>query len=414
MAMHILFVHQNFPAQFGHIAATLAKQFGYRCSFVTQVPPGISDGIERIHYKTTGGARKETHYCSRTFENQVWHCDGVFQALKARPDIRPDLIVGHSGFGSTLFLRDLYGDVPIINFFEWYYHPRDPQNDMNFRTDLGWPISDVKYQRARCRNGMLLLDLHNCTLGYAPTQFQRGQLPMEFDQKLRVIFDGIDRGVYSSSVGDRAKRQAGDSVHLAGVEVPANKRIVTYVSRGFESSRGFDIFMRSADLIARQYPDVIFFVVGADRVAYGGDPDHTQGKTFKEWTLAQHSRFVFPGLIKPQELARLLATTDLHIYLTVPFVLSWSMMNAMSCGAVVLASDTPPVREMITPDENGLLANFFSPEEFAEQAVKVLRDPGQYRQLGDAAERMIEEKYSLEAVMPQMISMYEEALNTSR
>ncbi|HEY1683706.1 MAG TPA: glycosyltransferase, partial [Tepidisphaeraceae bacterium] len=126
------------------------------------------------------------------------------------------------------------------------------------------------------------------------------------------------------------------------------------------------------------------------------------------------SRFVFPGLIKPQELARLLATTDLHIYLTVPFVLSWSMMNAMSCGAVVLASDTPPVREMITPDENGLLANFFSPEEFAEQAVKVLRDPGQYRQLGDAAERMIEEKYSLEAVMPQMISMYEEALNTSR
>jgi glycosyltransferase involved in cell wall biosynthesis len=414
--MHILYVHQNFPAQFGHIAQRLIRDHGYRCTFVSQAPPANVQEIERIQYKTTGGARRETHFAGRTFENQVWHCDAVYQTLKNRPDIQPDLIVGHSGFGSTLFLRDLYGDVPIINFFEWFYHPRDPQNDMNFRTDLGWVISEEKYHRARCRNGMLLLDLQNCDLGYAPTQFQMGQLPAEYSAKLRVIFDGIDRNVYSSAAGvnERAKRQAGETITIAGTEVPAKTRIVSYVSRGFESARGFDIFMRSADLIGREYPDVIFFVIGADRIAYGGDLDHTGGKSFKEWTLEQHkidlSRFVFPGLIHPAELARLLACADLHIYLTVPFVLSWSMMNAMSCGAAVLGSDTPPVREMIRHEENGLLANFFSPEEFAKQAVDVLREPGKYQPLRIAAERIIEKEYSLDAIMPRMVGMYREAV----
>src|SRR5262245_3858320 len=113
--MHILFVHQNFPAQFGHVAEFLARHRGYRCTFVSQKSPGSSGSIERIQYNVRGGATARTHYCSRTFENAVWHTHAVYEALKARPDIRPDLIVGHSGFGSTLFLRELYGDTPIIN-----------------------------------------------------------------------------------------------------------------------------------------------------------------------------------------------------------------------------------------------------------------------------------------------------------
>lgn len=412
--MHILYVHQNYPAQFGHIAHRMARDYGHRSTFVSQVAPGISDGIERIMYKTQGGARKETHYCSRTFENQVWHCDAVYRALKERPDVKPDVIVGHSGFGSTLFLRDLYADVPIINFFEWFYHPRDPQNDMNFRQDLGWQIPVEKYHRARSRNGMLLLDLDNCALGYAPTQFQMSQMPAVYRPKMRVIFDGIDRTLYCSRMGERAKRRAGEKITVAGVEVSPQTRIVTYVSRGFEATRGFDIFMRAANLIGREYPDVRFFVIGADRVAYGGDLDHTGGKTFKEWTLERYKidleRFVFLNLIPPRELARLLSLTDLHMYLTVPFVLSWSMMDAMSCGAVVLASDTAPVREMIRGGENGLLADFFSPEEFARQALEVLREPEKFCGLGEAAERVIEKEYSLDAVMPRMVGMYEEAV----
>src|SRR4051812_3288271 len=112
--MHVLYVHQNFPAQFGHIAAHLAQKLGWQCTFVSQTPAEKVGGIEKIQYELKGGARSETHYCSRTFENGVWHSDAVYRALKARADIRPDLIVGHSGFGSTLFLRELYRDVPIV------------------------------------------------------------------------------------------------------------------------------------------------------------------------------------------------------------------------------------------------------------------------------------------------------------
>src|SRR5688572_19916382 len=159
--MHVLYVHQNSPAQFGHIAKHLVERLGWRCSFVSETPGGNIGGIEKIQYKTAGGATKHNHFCSRTFENTVWHSDAVFNALRRRPDIQPDLIVGHSGFGSTLFLRELYPTVPIINFFEYFYHPHDPDSDMDFRHDLGWEVPQIKYLRSRCRNAMILLDLQN-------------------------------------------------------------------------------------------------------------------------------------------------------------------------------------------------------------------------------------------------------------
>jgi glycosyltransferase involved in cell wall biosynthesis len=159
---------------------------------------------------------------------------------------------------------------------------------------------------------------------------------------------------------------------------------------------------------------VQFFVVGSDRIAYGGDESYIAPfKSFKEWTLRQDeydmSKFVFTGRLPPPDLGRLLASSDLHIYLTVPFVLSWSMMTAMSCGAVVLGSATSPVKEMIRDGENGLLADFFDEEGMARRAVEVLKDPGKYRSLGHAAERMIEERYSLEQVIPAMVKLYEDA-----
>jgi glycosyltransferase involved in cell wall biosynthesis len=413
--MHVLYVHQNFPAQFGHIAHRLVQTHGWRATFVTQATSGEIAGIERVQYKLAGGATASNHFCSRTFENTVWHCDGVYQALKARPEIKPDLIVGHSGFGSTLFLRELHPDVPVLNFFEFYYHASGPDTDMGFRTDLNWPLTDAHLQRARCRNAMILLDLQNCVAGYTPTRFQHSRFPKEYAPKLNVIFDGVDRALYHGhgealrpAVSRRDVRQ------IAGATISPTTRIVTYVSRGFESMRGFDVFMRSAKRIAQEYPDVLFVVVGSDRICYGGDENHvTPYKTFKEWVLARDqydlSKFLFVGRLPPPQLARLLAASDLHIYLTVPFVLSWSMMDAMSSGAVVLGSNTAPVREMIRDGENGLLADFFDVEAFVAKAVRVLRDPADFRPLGRAAEQMIAEQYSLDVVLPKMVSLYERA-----
>ena len=330
---------------------------------------------------------------------------------------RPDLIVGHSGFGSTLFLRELYPDVPVINFFEYFYRPRDSSSDMDFRHDLGWKLDEQKYLRARTRNAMILLDLINCQVGYCPTQYQKSRFPSEFDSKLRVVFDGIDRRVYHGHNEQlRPAPEHRGTRTIAGVTIPPDVRVITYCARGFESMRGFDIFMRTAKIICDRMPNVIFLIAGTDRIAYGGDENYTGGKTFKQWVLDKDNydleRIKFLGRIDPLELAKMLASGDLHIYLTVPFVLSWSMVDAMSAGAVVLGSRTEPVMEMIVEGQNGLLADFFNPEEFADKAIKVLENPGDFRPLGRAAEKLIEEKYSLEAVTPQMLKMYEDAANT--
>ena len=269
-----------------------------------------------------------------------------------------DLIVGHSGFGSTLFLRELYPTCPIVNFFEYYYLPHDPDSDMDFRKDLAWPTSELKYLRSRCRNAMILLDLQNCNAAYTPTEFQKSRFPAEYLSKLQVFFDGVDRSVYHGHEetlrpppDQRTPRQIG------GVKIPRSTRVVTYVSRGFESMRGFDIFMRAAKKIYTANPNVVFLIVGSDRVAYGGDMKFIQEKTFREHVLKQDtydpSRLLFLGPVPPAELARIFSLSDLHIYLTVPFVLSWSLLNAMACGCVVLASDTAPVREVVVHGENG-------------------------------------------------------------
>ncbi len=400
--MHILFVHQNFPAQFGHIASYLAKDHGFECTFVSERPAGIADGIERIQYKIQGGATEKNHFCSRTFENAIWHTNAVYDALKARPDVKPDLIVGHSGFGSTLFLRDLY-DCPIINYFEYFYRPTN--SDMDFRPEFA--SGEMVRLRSRARNAMLLLDLENCDQGYSPTSWQRDRLPNLFHEKVHAIFDGIDTAVWH--------RHADVPRVLAGRELGPETKVITYVSRGFESMRGFDIFMKVAKRLCDERSDVVFVVIGEDRVCYGGDDKFTNGKTFKQWVLTQDDydldRILFPGRLPPDKLARLLSISDLHIYLTVPFVLSWSLMNSLACGAPMLASKTGPVEEMIKHGENGRLADFYDVDAFVEQANQLLDDPAEARRLGDAGSQMIREQYSLDHCLPKMLELYRSVVN---
>ncbi|HVS38907.1 MAG TPA: glycosyltransferase [Gemmataceae bacterium] len=403
--MHILFIHQNFPAQFGHVAAWLAKHKGFRCTFLSQNAPGTTAGVERIQYQLRGGATEQTHYCTRSFENAIWHSHALYQALEARPDVKPDLIVAHSGFLSPLFLRELY-DCPIVNYFEYYYRTKGA--DMDFRPDFPYPA--LNRLRARARNANLLLDLEDCDAGYSPTRWQRGLFPPLYRPKIRAVFDGIDTSVWRPNPA--APRRVGDRV------IPDDMRIVTYVSRGMESLRGFDIFMKTAKLLYQRRQDVLFVVVGEDRVCYGGDAEFTGGKSFKEWVLARDdydlSRFLFTGLLPTPALAQLFAISDLHIYLTVPFVLSWSLMDALACGTTVLASDTPPVREMVRHGRNGLLADFFDVEGLANLAGKVLDAPQEYKALGRAGVEMIRERYSLEVCLPRMLALYEDAFHARR
>lgn len=397
--MHVLFVHQNFPAQFGQIASYLVRNHGWRCTFASRYG-GQAEGIERVIFEPKGGARQETHFCSRTFENQVWHSAALFDALRDRPELQPDLIVGHSGMVSTLYLRELY-DVPIINYFEFFY--RTQGSDIDFRHDL--PGADAMTMlRARTRNAMLLLDLENCDAGYAPTAFQRSQLPEAFRCKVRTIFDGVDTDFWN-----RVERP---SRNVGGIEVPEGHRVLTYVSRGMESMRGFDVFLHVADHVCAARDDVTVLVIGEDRIAYGGDARFTQGRTFKQWVLQQRpadrSRIHFVGRLPPRELVNALSLSDAHLYWTVPFTLSWSLFNAMSCGALVIGSDTAPVRELISDGEDGMLIDFFDVDRWVERVLQVLDDPATLVSMRQAARDKIVSQYSLPKCLEKMMQLYDD------
>ena len=399
--MHVLFVHKNFPAQFGHIAGHLVKQKGYRCTFVSETPAGMLEGIHKIQYQPDGGARPETHYFARTFDNAIAHAAGVYKALRPHVTrVRPDLIVGHSGFGSTLFLPELFPSAPILNYFEYFYHPHN--SDMDFRPE--WPVLEEDVLRSRARNAMILLDLEYCRAGYSPTAFQASLFPAAYRDKLRVMHDGIDTHFWQR----RPPAERAFGPHTFSPET----RLVTYVSRGFESMRGFDIFMRAAKQIYTADPRVVFLIVGSDKVSYGGDLKFIREKSFKEFVLKQDDydldHLLFLGQVKPSDLVTLLSLGDLHLYLTVPFVLSWSLLDALACGCTVLSSDTAPVREFIRPGETGLLENFFDVSGFVRTALKVLAEPEAYRHLGQAGARLIREQYSLATLIPRMAAFYEE------
>ena len=325
--MHVLYVHQNFPAQFGHIGAWLIDRHDFRCTFVTQAQRR-AEGMEVIPYQPVSGATPQTPFLTRTFENCVGHAHGVYEALKPRRDLKPDLIVAHSGFGSSIFLRELF-DAPILNFGEFFYRPRNC--DMDYRPDT--PVPESYRLRAYTRNAMIMLDLHNCNAAYTPTRYQRSIFPPEFHSKINCVFDGIDTSFF--------RRLPEPQRVVAGRTIDPGTRVVTYCARGFEKMRGFDNFMKAAKRIYEQFPDVVFVVVGTDRICYG-DAATERGEypSLRERVLAEGdydlSKFIFTGRIPPADLVNALSISDAHIYLTVPFVLSWSMMNALACGAVVI------------------------------------------------------------------------------
>jgi glycosyltransferase involved in cell wall biosynthesis len=249
---------------------------------------------------------------------------------------------------------------------------------------------------------MILSDLENCDRGYSPTRWQRSLFPAAHRHKIDVAFDGIDTSVWRPL--PKAPRRVG------GVSVPDGVKVVTYATRGMESMRGFDVFMRTAKRLCDRRRDVVFLVVGQDRVCYGGDAAVTGGRSFKEWVLARddydRSRFAFLGLLPPAELARLFALSDLHVYLTVPFVLSWSLLNALACGATVLASDTAPVREVIRHGQTGLLTDFFDADAMADAAGRVLDAPDDHRHLGPAGVELIRREYSLDVCLPRLARLF--------
>lgn len=398
--MQLLFVHPNFPAQFGPVIWRLAALEGVDVVFLSQRAEGDRNGVRCLRYTSKGGATKATHYCSRTFENAVWGAHAAFDACRTAEGLDPDLIIGHSGFGTTAFLGELF-DAPIINLFEYWY--RGHGSDMDFRPEF--PPREIDYLRSKTRNAMILMDLQQCTLGYAPTEWQHSLFPETWHSKLEVLHDGIDVEQWS-----RRPRPAS----IEGVALPEDVPVVTFVSRGLEAMRGFDVFVQVAQRIAEVRPETRFLVVGGDRTHYGNDSRHIEASSFREHVLEtlkpEIPHLHFLGTVTPEVLVDVFSASDLHVYLTVPFVLSWSLLDAMACGCVVLGSDTAPVREVIEPGVTGLLAGFDDVEALGARALEVLAAPGEHRHLAEAARARVVERYSTEVTYPRFCGLLERAL----
>jgi glycosyltransferase involved in cell wall biosynthesis len=402
--MHVLFVHRAFPAQFGQLALKLSRRYGWKCSCMFQhlsrCPSPTPEMLQCLELCPIQGAPDP-----RTDENLAWPQNfgrtleigrAVFETVRVR-GLHPDLVVGHGGLTATLLLRDLL-DCPLVDYCEYYFAPR--HRDLTYRVDL--PAIEAELFYPRCINAATLLNLSAADSAYTPTAWQRQSFPERFQPKIEVHFDGVDTELYRPGKLPRV---------LADQPVSADTRIVTFAARGLESVRGFDIFLNVARRILRERNDVMFAVAGDDGVYYGWDKLRTGGISFKEWALRRAdvdpAHFVFLGHIEPAQLAEVLCLSDLHIYLTVPFVLSWSLFNALACGCTVLAGDVPPVREIIEPGRNGLLEPLFDDERIASTALHVLRHPADFGPLREAARAQIEQSYSLDVAVPPMHDYFE-------
>lgn len=409
--MHVLFIHQAFPAQFGRLGLELHERYGWKCSYLIEnlssCPTPTVEMLQKLEILRLPLSEKFRNErltpWPQAFGRHLQLAQAVFEAVRLRPDLRPDLVVGHDGLGPTLFLPELLS-CPIVNYCEYYFSRR--RCDISYRIDL--PSVEPAEFYPRSINAATLIHLEAFSWGYSPTHWQRQTFPERFHPKIEVHFDGIDTELYKPRRLPRS---------FSGHTIPDDHRLVTFVARGLESMRGFDLFMRLAQRIARARSDVLFAVVGQDRSYYGWDRLHTGQGSFKQWVLSQGdydlSRFIFVEHLQPDQLADLLCMSDLHVYLTVPFVLSWSLFNALASGCVVLASDVPPVREVISSGVNGLIEPFFDTERQLDTALRVLADPAAYRPLGQAARRQIEEKYSLEVAIPELKAFFSRAAQSA-
>ena len=404
--MDVLFIHQAFPAQFGRLALELSRRYGWRCRFLVErysscpSPTPEMLGALTIDRVPSNPRPEGGTPWPRVFEGWLEQCVAYRRAFEGLGDWRPDLIVAHGGQGApSAFLREVT-DAPIINYCEYYFPNRFA--DLTYRVDLG-PAEPAPFY-PRCINATTLMALQSSDLGYAPTRFQRDSFPDRYRGRIAVHHDGIDTGLYHP--GTRRDLALPD-----GRRIGDDAKVVTFVSRGLESIRGYDLFLDVATRIARERSDVLFVVAGAGQTYYGWDNHYTGSNDFKGWAAERHgidaSRFAWLGHVEPEVLAGVLRRSDLHLYPSVPFVPSWSLFNALASGCVVIGSETAPVLEIIEPGRSGLVAPLFDAERWADLALEVLGNPSSFAPIGRSATSLIEERYGLDVCVPSLHDFFD-------
>ena len=405
--MRILFLHNNFPGQYRRIVNRLHNRKGYELLSASLASNKQPAPFKRLGYTPHRKASKDIHPAIHYTEETVVMGQAVMKTLLPVKNSgwKPDIVLSHSGWGPSLFVKDIWPDTRHLSYFEWYYqaegsdtgflNPKEA-DDYNFR------------MRIRMKNTAMLHDLASMDWGQCPTEYQLSTFPEIFHDRISVLHDGVDTDFFSPA--DNTSFTIGEHVFRKG------DPLVTYIARGMEPYRGFPQFIEAVSRLQKINPHVHVAVIGEDRVAYGAK--RKDGKTWKQAALEEFqpdlTRLHFLGNQPLNVLRDVLRVSAAHVYLTVPFVLSWSMMESMSAGALLVASDTPPVRELIQDGHNGLLVPFFEPDSLAQKLSEVLDAPESYSKIRAEARKTIFARYHLSETVERYLKLIETVASGQR
>jgi glycosyltransferase involved in cell wall biosynthesis len=403
--MKILFIHQNFPGQFKFLAPALAQQ-GHSVVAMTmqKTEANAWQGVRLFHYAAKRGTTPNAHPWVTDFETKTIRAEACFRAaLKMKAEgFTPDVIVAHHGWGESLFLKEVWPKAKLAIYCEFFYHPKGA--DVGF--DPEFPVNDEgEVCRLRLKNLNNLLHFEVADAGISPTHWQASTFPEPFKSKITVVHDGIDTVALAPDPSV--------SLTLNGNLVLTRKdEVITFVNRNLEPYRGYHIFMRALPEILQRRPNARVLIVGADDVSYGARPEN--GQKWKDIFAkevrplisdADWSRVHFLGNVPYTAFIPLLQLSSVHVYLTYPFVLSWSLLEAMSVGCAIVASDTQPLHEAIKHDETGRLVNFFDVQKLASEVCALLDDPEERARLGANARAFAQTNYDLQTVcLPRQLA----------
>lgn len=408
--MNYLFIHQNFPGQYRHIVARLASAPDNQVYFITQPNHNSMPGVYKVTYTREQRGAVNCHAYSVELDRAISTGAAAADACRRLKDqgFRPDLIVGHAGWGETIFIKDVFPDVPLLANFEFYYHTRGV--DVDFDPEFTSTFNDPSFLRAR--NGVSLIAFQACDWGHSATQWQRSLHPPNLQSRISVLHEGVDTTTI------RPRTTASFKVPGKRIKLTRDDEVLTYVARNLEPYRGFHIFMRSLPRLLRRRKRLHVVVVGGDEVSYGAPPPPRS--TYRAQMLDElgskidPDRVHFTGMIDYSAYLSLLQVSSAHVYLTYPFVLSWSFIEALASGCLVVGSETPPVLEVLRNRVNGLTVDFFSPKALADRVESALEQPEKMRKLRTAARDTAVKGYDLQKVLiPKWLELFDQ-LTTGR
>ena len=400
--MKILFVHQNFPGQFLYLAPELAKR-GHDCVALTDNSNTRAATIKALKYKHS--PQEVDAAATRLGRNYTTMSDRGVTVARAALQMRrqgyvPDVIFGHSGWGETLFLKEVWPEAKLIVYAEFYYRGRGA--DVGFDTEFGQPSFD-QVMIAQGRATYLGQALAHADAGLSPTEWQASTYPAPLRKMITVIHDGVDTTVMCPNPQASFALPNGQTLH-------AGDEVLTFVNRNLEPYRGYHIFMRALPDILAARPKAQVVIVGGEEVSYGAAPKGAKG--WKETILSEvrdrlvSSRVHFMGKVPYPNFVALMQVSRAHAYLTYPFVLSWSMVETLAAGTLVVGSNTAPVAEVIKDGVNGRLVDFFDVKGWSAALTDALARPEAYDGMRQAAQQMARERYDLKTVcLPKQIEL---------